>query len=140
MRVRRSWVIPSLLVGVVAMVAAAGAAASLETGTVGSFPRGLLWALSLMTTVGFLGRPPTTTAGALVAVSLMLIGFTLLALVSAGLASLFVQDAAKTFEDTERQIDLDMLARLGEIQDRLSELEARLDHSTTQDEGKDASC
>ena len=127
MRVRRSWVIPALLVSVVAMIAAAGAVASLETGTVGSFPRGLWWALSLMTTVGFVGPAPTTAAGALVSVVLMLIGFALLALVSAGLASLFVQDAAKTFEETERRIDLEILDRVKELQDRISVLETRLD-------------
>ncbi len=125
MRVRRSWVIPALVLGVVATIAAGGAAASLETGTVGSFPRGLWWALSLMTTVGFLGPAPTTTAGALVSVVLMLFGFVLLALVSAGLASLFVQDAAKTFEETERGIDLDILRRLTDIQERLDVLEGR---------------
>ena len=133
MRIRRSWVVPGVLSSVVALIVAGGAAASLETGTVGSFPRGLWWALSLMTTVGFIGPAPHTTAGALVSVALMLLGFALLALVSAGLASLFVQDAAKAFEETERRIDVDLLDRLKDIQDRLTELEAGLSLARTHD-------
>ncbi len=124
MRVRRSWVIPAVVLSLVLVVAAGGAMASLETGTVGSFPRGLWWALSLMTTVGFIGHAPTTTAGALLSVALMLIGFVLLALISAALASLFVQEESSEFEGAERDIDLEILHRLAQIQERLTALEA----------------
>lgn len=126
MRVRRTWVVPGVLIAVVVLVASGGAVASLETGTVGSFPRGLWWALSLMTTVGFIGAPPTTVAGALLSVVLMLIGFVLLALVSAGLASLFVREDSSTFEALERTVDQRILEELALLQQRLSLLEISL--------------
>ena len=126
MRIRRTWVVPAVLLSLVVMVAAAGAAASLETGTVTSFPRGLWWALSLMMTVGFIGPPPTTMAGAILSVVLMLIGFALLALVSAGLASLFVREDSSPFETMERTVDQKILAELARVQDRLTALEAQL--------------
>lgn len=87
-RIGRGIVKPGLVIASAAMVAGAGAA--FETETVGSYGRGLWWAVSLMTTVGFIGAPPRTTAGAVVSVILMLIGFLLLSLLSAALASLFV--------------------------------------------------
>ncbi|MGB7818823.1 MAG: ion channel [Ornithinibacter sp.] len=123
MKFRRSWVVPAVVASLVVVVAAGGAMASLETGTVGSFPRGLWWALSLMTTVGFLGPAPTTTAGALLSVALMLTGFLLLALVSAALASMFVQAESDEFETEERTTDQEVLERLADIQERLAALE-----------------
>ncbi len=125
-RIRRSWLGPILAISLALVVLSAGAAASLETGTVGSFWRGLWWATSLMTTVGFIGEPPETVPGALVSVTLMLAGFVLLAYVSAALASLFVKADTEPFERGERSADQEILRELAALHERLAELEARL--------------
>jgi voltage-gated potassium channel len=52
----RQWLVPGLFVGLVALLLGAGAAAAFESDTVGSYWRGLWWAISLMTTVGFVGQ------------------------------------------------------------------------------------
>lgn len=125
-RVRRSWVAPATAVSIAVLIAGAGAIASLETGTVRSFGAGLWWAVSLMTTVGFIGAAPTTTAGAVVSVVLMLTGFLLLALISAALASLFVKEDTTPFETRERDADREILQQLSVLSQRLDGIESRL--------------
>ncbi len=56
-----------------------------------SFGDSLWWALTTMTTVGYGDRYPTTGEGRLVAVGLMLVGIGLLGVVTATLASWFVE-------------------------------------------------
>jgi hypothetical protein len=107
-------------------VVGAGAVASFETGTVGSFWQGLWWALSLMTTVGFIGPPPSSTAGAVLSVVLMLSGFVLLASVSAALASWFVKEDVEPFEASERRADQEIIEELRILSDRIAALEARI--------------
>jgi hypothetical protein len=124
LRVGRSWVGPALAGGAALVVAGAGAVASLETGTVGSFWRGLWWATALMATVGFIGEPPETVGGAILSVVLMVSGFLLLALVSAALASMFVQDDILPMELREREVDRDLLRELQTMSQRLAALEA----------------
>ena len=125
-RVKRSWLGPTLIASLVLLVAGAGAVASLETGTVGNFWQGLWWAISLMSTVGFIGKPPTSVPGAVLSVALMLSGFVLLALVSAALASLFVKQDVEPFETRERAVDQEILDRLQILTDRIAALEAGL--------------
>lgn len=125
-RVKRSWLGPALATSLALVVLGAGAAASLETGTVGSYWQGLWWSISLMTTVGFIGEPPETVPGKLLSVGLMLFGFVLLALVSAALASLFVREDVEPFEARERTADLEILGELRMLNERLAALEERL--------------
>lgn len=122
-RVSRRWVLPAVVVSVTAMAAGAGAAAAFETDTVGSYWSGLWWAISLMTTVGFVGAPPETVVGAAVSVVLMLTGFLLLSLVSAALASLFVRDDESPVQAKEMQTDQEVLDSLLAIVARLERLE-----------------
>jgi hypothetical protein len=126
LQVKRSWVGPTLIGSLVLLVVGGGAVASLETGTVGSFWEGLWWAVSLMATVGFIGQPPATVAGAVLSVVLMLFGFVLLALVSAALASLFVREDVEPFETRERTVDQEILGELRNLSDRIAALEARV--------------
>jgi hypothetical protein len=89
--------------------------AAVETDTVANLGRGLWWSLALMTTVGFLGDPPQTVAGAWLSAALMTSGFFLLALVSAGLASLFVREDEldiEVRESAEMQVLLDEIRGL----------------------------
>lgn len=126
---------PGLVVAGAAIVVGAGAGAAIETETVGSYGRGLWWAVSLMTTVGFIGAPPRTTAGAVVSVILMLIGFLLLSLLSAALASLFVREDVAPVEERELVAEAEISQQLDDIATRLERLEATLsrlkEHSGT---------
>lgn len=101
--------------------------AAAETDTVESFWRGLWWSLSLVTTVGFLGSPPRSVAGAVLSVVLMILGFLLLAMVSAAFASLFVRQDEQPREDAEREVDRAVLEALASLESRLEAIERRLD-------------
>lgn len=129
---------PGLMVAGAAIVVGAGAGAAFETETVGSYGRGLWWAVSLMTTVGFIGAPPRTTAGAVISVILMLIGFLLLSLLSAALASMFVREDVAPVEERELVSEAEIAHRLDSIATRLERLEAtlkRLDEHSSTEEG-----
>ncbi len=125
-RLSRSLMWPALAGTAVLVVVAAGAVAAFETDTVTSFWRGLWWSISLVTTVGFIGPPPTTDAGAALSVVLMVIGFVLLATVSAALASLFVRDDERPREVREESIEHALLAALRSVELRLAVIEGRL--------------
>ena len=122
--VKRSWVRPAITGSVVFMIVAAGAAAASESHTVTSFWRGLWWSISLITTVGFLGEPPRTAVGAVLSVILMVMGFLLMALVSASLASLFVRQEEAPHEAREESVDAEVVILLRSIDQRLKALEA----------------
>ena len=114
------------MVSSVALLVGAGAAAAFESDTVGSYGRGLWWAISLMTTVGYIGQPPRTTEGAVLSIVLMLTGFALLSLVSAALASLFVKQDEAPMQRHEAVVDEEILEALGSILRRLEALESRI--------------
>ena len=78
-RISQRWVVPALLTSVVVVLVAGAGAAAAESNIVPTYWRGLWWALSQMTTVGFIGEPPETVPGALLSVVLMVMGFLLLA-------------------------------------------------------------
>lgn len=118
--VASAWLVPVSLTAVLLVVVSAAAAAAIETDTVGSFPRGLWWAISLVTTVGFVGEPPRTDTGIVLSAFLMVFGFLLLAMVSAALAALFVRE-----EEAEPAAELESVTR--EILAKLERLEQRLD-------------
>jgi voltage-gated potassium channel Kch len=119
------WLVPALLSAVLLVVVAGAAAAAIETRTVSSFGRGLWWATSLITTVGFIGEPPETTAGVLLSAFLMVVGFLLLAMVSASLAALFVRQEERPVEAEEALADQRILQALERLEQRLASIEAR---------------
>jgi voltage-gated potassium channel len=64
-----------------------------------TFGDGFWWAISTVTTVGYGDRFPTTTEGRFLAVGLMLVGISLIGVISATIAATFVkmmQDDSKT--------------------------------------------
>ena len=126
-RISRRLLKPGMIVAGAALLVGAGAGAALESDTVGSYGRGLWWAISLMTTVGFLGSPPETVGGAVVSVVLMLIGFLLLSLLSAGLASLFVREDVEPETARELFAEREISHQLDAIAARLERVEARLE-------------
>jgi hypothetical protein len=121
-----AWLLPVIFSAVLLVVVSAAAAAAIETRTVDGFWRGLWWATSLITTVGFIGEPPETTAGALLSALLMVVGFLTLAMVSASLAALFVREEEMPLLEEESSRDQQVLDALARIEQRLDALEARL--------------
>lgn len=136
-RIQRGLLKPGLVIAVAAIVVGAGAGAATETETVGSYGRGLWWAVSLMTTVGFIGPPPRTTAGAIISVILMLIGFLFLSLLSAALASLFVREDVAPVEQRELATEAEIAERLDEITSRLVRLETLLTQQPGRSDDRD---
>lgn len=100
-----------------------GGLAALETDTVGSFADGVWWALSLVTTVGFVGHTPVTAAGKLIAGLLMVFGFALLSLTTAAIASLFVREDGRAVRQRDGAFERQALAELRALHERLQEIE-----------------
>jgi hypothetical protein len=115
-------VLPGFALSGALVILGAGAAAALESDTVTSYWRGLWWCLSLMTTVGFLDGAPSSGAGAVLSAVLMIAGFMLLALVSAGLASLFVREDERPFEAREMGVIEVLADQVAALQKEISDL------------------
>jgi hypothetical protein len=122
LRIRRSWVLPAVAMAGTLLLVSAGGIAAVETDIVPSYARGLWWSISLMTTVGFVGQPPRTAAGAVLSVILMLAGFVLLALVSAALASLFVREDEQPYELREQMLTAELLEEVRALRSEVAAL------------------
>jgi hypothetical protein len=85
------------------------------------------WALSLMTTIGFIGETPETTAGRILSGVLMVSGFALMALTTAAIASLFVHQEEAPDKLHERVLDQQILDRLDGVATRLDVIERALE-------------
>jgi voltage-gated potassium channel len=106
-------------------VLAGGGFAALETDSVESYWEGLWWALSLVTTVGFVGEAPTTVGGRILSSVLMVVGFALLTMTTAAVASLFVLEDELPEEQRDREFEREVLEELREMKHRLTALERR---------------
>ncbi len=126
LRLTPRWLWPALTSAVVVVIVAAGASAAIESHTVTSYWRGLWWSISLITTVGFVGEPPETGTGAVLSAVLMILGFLLLAMVSASLAALFVREEEQPRDIREAAADTAILAALAALELRLVDIERRL--------------
>ena len=110
---------------------AGGAFAALEADTVDNYWEGVFWALSLMTTVGFAGETPDTLTGKALAGLLMVLGFLLLAMTTAAVASMFVREEEEPAERAELEAEQEVLAELRRLNERMEQLEARLGRDHT---------
>ena len=111
------------------MLAGGGGLAALENNVVSSYGEGVWWALSLMTTVGFVGKSPETTSGRVVSAVLMVSGFALMTLTTAALASLLVREEdepdrveERHFEHATHELLTHIAARLTVIEDVLGSI------------------
>jgi voltage-gated potassium channel len=121
------------LVGFVAAVAVYDAERDAPDASITTFGEALWWTITTISTVGYGDRYPVTFEGRLIAASLMVAGIALLGVVTASIASWFVENLrasrAETVERVEGDIDrvqasLDaVLGQLQTISDRLEALE-----------------
>lgn len=126
MRVGSRWLVAVVLVAVLAVAVAGAAAAALESRTVSTYGRGLWWSISLVTTVGFIGEPPETGLGAALSALLMVLGFLLLATVSASLAALFVSEEEEPRGEREESALQELQVTLHAIEERLDRIESEV--------------
>ena len=81
----------SVLVAYIAAVHITIVERPIEGSNIKSFGDGLWWALTTVTTVGYGDRFPTTTEGRAVAFALMLVGISLMGVITASVAAWFVK-------------------------------------------------
>jgi voltage-gated potassium channel len=119
------------------MLLSGAAFAAVETENVHSYWDGLWWSLSLMTTVGFVGAAPVTALGKILSAALMLVGFIVLAMTTAAVASLFVREDELPETRRERGFEQQMFGELRELNGRLAAIEHEL-RRTSGGNGSDA--
>lgn len=122
---KRRWLRFAAPIAALTVLLGGGGLAAIETQTVGGYGDGVMWALSLMSTVGFVGGLPHTAAGKLIAAALMLSGFGLLAMTTAAISSLFVREDEAPQDRRERVFEAELLRELRALHERLDELEKR---------------
>jgi voltage-gated potassium channel len=96
-----------------------------------TFGDALWWSATTVTTVGYGDRFPVTSEGRLIAVALMVVGISLIGVITASVAAWFVSRVAAS-ETAEVEKDMDestdtILASLAELKAQMTALEARLD-------------
>jgi voltage-gated potassium channel len=105
---------------------AGGGLAAFESRQVSNYWEGVWWALSLLSTVGFVGEAPETVAGRLVSSFLMVSGVALMALVTAAISSLFIREEQEPDERAEELFEAQALGLLADVVQRLDAIEATI--------------
>lgn len=124
----------TLLIAMVVVVGSGLLVATIEEASpdrnIDSFPDGLWWAVTTITTVGYGDKFPVTPIGRAIGAAVMIVGIGLFGLLAASLASLLIE------KDLEKEID-PQIAQIGE---RLERIERLLEQQRRpSDEGTDAS-
>lgn len=100
--------------GTVALVGFASALAVLDAerdapnATITDFGEAVWWTITTISTVGYGDRFPVTLEGRLVAATLMVTGIALLGVVTASIASWFVENLAQTSQDIVEEIEAEL--------------------------------
>jgi voltage-gated potassium channel len=109
---------PAYALGVAVILTLAASAVVLDAekskGNIKTFGDAIWWSMTTVTTIGYGDRFPVTTLGRVVAVVLMLVGISVLGVVTAGLAAWLVKVGGD---------DPDKLTEHREVLERLSQLE-----------------
>lgn len=118
------------LIGFVAALAVLDAERNAPGASITTFGDAVWWTLTTISTVGYGDRYPVTVEGRLVAASLMVAGIALLGVVTASIASWFVETVRRTGEQVADEVEeraegqlADVLAELRSINARLAALE-----------------
>ena len=99
------------VVGTVALIAFVASLAVLDAeryapdASITSFGEAVWWTITTISTVGYGDRYPVTLEGRIVAASLMVAGIALLGVVTASLASWFVENLRRSGAAVERELD-----------------------------------
>ncbi|MBC8092889.1 MAG: ion transporter [Pseudonocardia sp.] len=118
------------LVGFVASLAVLDAERDAPEASITSFGDAVWWTLTTISTVGYGDRFPVTVEGRIVAAGLMVAGIALLGVVTASIASWFVETLRHVGEESAREISEDVERaedRLDEVLGELRAISARLD-------------
>jgi voltage-gated potassium channel len=91
-----------------------------------SYKDALWWAVVTVTTVGYGDRFPITDGGRLVAVVLMMVGIGLIGVLTATVASFFVQEHTDANKEQLQAAHEDLGGRLTDIDTRLARMEAAM--------------
>jgi voltage-gated potassium channel len=94
-----------VLIGFVASIAVLDAERDAPDSSITTFGDAVWWTMTTISTVGYGDRYPVTPEGRLVAVSLMVAGIALLGVVTASIASWFVENLRRSEAAVERELD-----------------------------------
>jgi voltage-gated potassium channel len=94
-----------VLIGFVASLAVLEAERYAPDASITTFGEAVWWTITTISTVGYGDRYPVTAEGRLVAASLMVAGIALLGVVTASLASWFVENLRRSGAAVERELD-----------------------------------
>jgi voltage-gated potassium channel len=92
-------------------------------GNIKTFGDAVWWAMTTVTTVGYGDHYPVTTLGRAVAVVLMLVGISVLGIITAALAAWLVKVSGEPEQKTEHR---EVLERLGQLEGLVLDLRAEL--------------
>lgn len=92
----------SILIAYIAAVQITITERDVANSNIKSFGDGLWWAVTTVTTVGYGDKFPTTSLGRVLAVGLMLVGISLMGVITASVAAWFVKMSQ---EDSNKQLD-----------------------------------
>ncbi len=112
------------LVGFVASLAVLEAERDVPDASIATFGDAVWWTLTTISTVGYGDRYPVTFEGRLVAATLMVAGIALLGVVTASIASWFVENLRRAGEKAAEDIE-DVEGQLGAVLAELRALRAR---------------
>jgi voltage-gated potassium channel len=118
------WVRYVVPLGAAVILLGGGGFAALETDTVDSFWEGVWWAITLTATVGFVDTP-TTLGGQLLSAVISVVGFVLLAITTAAVASLFVREDEEAQDRRTRAFENEVLAELKNLRTEIDRLSGR---------------
>ncbi len=128
----------ALLLGYCAALAVLETERGVQGASITTFPNALWWTITTMTTVGYGDYAPVTARGKIIAAGLMLGGIALLGVVTASIASWFVehiQGAEESRKESQLQ-ERAILEELHTVRAELAELRATLtDTPSTDDTG-----